>query len=61
MLLQQDRNAVRAESIVKALTTKHGIAAARLNAQGAGPIAPVTTNRTDEGRAKSRRVELVEQ
>ena len=51
----------RAESVVKALTTKHGIAAARLKAQGAGPIAPVTTNRTDEGRAKNRRVELVEQ
>jgi outer membrane protein OmpA-like peptidoglycan-associated protein len=51
----------RAESVVKALTTKHGIAAARLRAQGAGPIAPVATNRTDEGRAKNRRVELVEQ
>ncbi|MBP1714209.1 MAG: hypothetical protein H6Q42_2412, partial [Deltaproteobacteria bacterium] len=33
----------------------------RLRPQGAGPIAPVATNRTEEGRAKNRRVELVEQ
>ncbi len=51
----------RAESVVKALTTRHGIAATRLRAQGAGPIAPVASNRTEEGRAKNRRVELVEQ
>jgi outer membrane protein OmpA-like peptidoglycan-associated protein len=51
----------RAEAVVKALTAKHGISPARLKAQGAGPIAPVATNRTDEGRAKNRRVELVEQ
>jgi OmpA-OmpF porin, OOP family len=51
----------RAEAVVKALGAKHGIAVARLKAQGAGPIAPVATNRTEEGRAKNRRVELVEQ
>lgn len=51
----------RAEAVVKALTTKHGIAASRLKALGAGSIAPVATNRTDEGRTKNRRVELVEQ
>ena len=51
----------RAEAVVQALVKGHGAAAARLKAQGAGPIAPVTTNRTEEGRAKNRRVELVEQ
>ena len=51
----------RAEAVVKALSTKHGVPAARLKALGAGPISPVATNRTDEGRAKNRRVELVEQ
>ncbi len=51
----------RADSVVKALTTRFGVAAARLKPQGAGPIAPVATNKTDEGRAKNRRVELVEQ
>jgi OmpA-OmpF porin, OOP family len=51
----------RAEAVVQALTKSHGVAATRLRAQGAGPIAPVASNRTEEGRAKNRRVELVEQ
>ena len=51
----------RAEAVVKALTSEHGVAAARLLAHGVGPLAPVATNRTDEGRAKNRRVELIEQ
>jgi outer membrane protein OmpA-like peptidoglycan-associated protein len=51
----------RAEAAVKALATKHGVAAVRLKAVGAGPIAPVASNGTEEGRAKNRRVELVEQ
>ncbi|MBI5556375.1 MAG: OmpA family protein [Deltaproteobacteria bacterium] len=51
----------RAEAVVQALVASHGVAAARLKPQGAGSIAPVTTNRTEEGRAKNRRVELVEQ
>lgn len=50
----------RAQSVVSALVTKYSIAAARLTPFGAGPYAPVATNRTDEGRAKNRRVELVE-
>jgi flagellar motor protein MotB len=51
----------RADAVVVALTTKHGIAAARLSAQGAGPLAPVASNKSEDGRAKNRRVELVEQ
>lgn len=50
----------RAQAVISALVTKHGIAATRLTPFGAGPYAPVATNRTDEGRAKNRRVELVE-
>lgn len=49
----------RAEAVVQALVSKHGIAANRLGAQGVGPLAPVASNGTDEGRAKNRRVELV--
>lgn len=51
----------RAEAVVQALVSKHGIAADRLNGQGAGPLAPVVSNATEEGRAKNRRVELVKQ
>lgn len=51
----------RAKAVVQALINNYGIAAGRLIARGAGPIAPVATNRSDEGRAKNRRVELVEQ
>jgi len=50
----------RAQSVVTALSTKNGIASARLIPFGAGPYAPVATNNTEEGRAKNRRVELVE-
>ena len=50
----------RAQSVVGELVSKHGIAAGRLIAFGAGPYAPVASNKTDEGRAKNRRVELVE-
>jgi outer membrane protein OmpA-like peptidoglycan-associated protein len=50
----------RAQSVINALVTKHGIAAGRLIAFGNGPYAPVGSNKTDEGRAKNRRVELVE-
>lgn len=49
----------RAKAVVEALTTKHLIAAARLTAHGVGPLAPVASNDTEEGRAKNRRVELV--
>jgi outer membrane protein OmpA-like peptidoglycan-associated protein len=54
-------SADRAAAVVKTLTGTYGIAASRLGAQGAGPLAPVASNRTDEGKARNRRVDLVEQ
>ncbi|MCX5748570.1 MAG: OmpA family protein [Proteobacteria bacterium] len=51
----------RAEAVATALTTTHGIPAGRLKGYGSGPLAPVATNDTDEGRARNRRVELVKQ
>ena len=51
----------RAEAVVAALTTNYKIDAARLKARGVASFAPVATNRTEAGRAKNRRVELVEQ
>ena len=51
----------RAEAVVKALVGRQGIDAKRLRSAGAGPLAPVAPNTSDEGRAKNRRVELVAQ
>jgi OmpA-OmpF porin, OOP family len=51
----------RADAVVKALTSRHGIEAKRLRAYGVGPLAPVASNKTEDGKAKNRRVELVEQ
>ena len=51
----------RAEAVVKTLVSKHGIDIKRLHPVGLGPLAPVTSNKTEEGRAKNRRVELVQQ
>jgi OmpA-OmpF porin, OOP family len=51
----------RADAVVNTLVMKYQVPAARLLASGIGPLAPVATNRTDEGKAKNRRVELVEQ
>lgn len=51
----------RAQAVTDTLTSQYGIAAARLKPWGNGLTAPVASNRTEEGRAKNRRVELVEQ
>ncbi|MGA2769188.1 MAG: OmpA family protein [Bryobacteraceae bacterium] len=50
----------RGQSVINALAAKYGIVASRLTPFGNGPYAPVASNKTDEGRAKNRRVELVE-
>jgi outer membrane protein OmpA-like peptidoglycan-associated protein len=51
----------RAEAVVQALVSGHGIEAGRLSGQGVGPLAPVASNDSEDGRAKNRRVELVKQ
>lgn len=50
----------RARSIVESLSREHGIVAARMTPLGVGMAAPMATNRTEEGRALNRRVELVD-
>lgn len=50
----------RAGSVVDVLVTEHGIARSRLKPWGVGFTAPAATNATEAGRAKNRRVELVE-
>jgi outer membrane protein OmpA-like peptidoglycan-associated protein len=51
----------RAAAVLQALTTRFGIAAARLRAVGVGMAAPVAANDSEDNRAKNRRVELVRQ
>ncbi len=56
-----DLSKKRAEAVVDELIRVHGISAGRLSAFGAGPLCPVASNKTEKGRARNRRVEIVEQ
>jgi OOP family OmpA-OmpF porin len=49
----------RADAVVQRLVQKYNISPARLQSSGVGPLAPVATNDTTDGRALNRRVELV--
>jgi OmpA-OmpF porin, OOP family len=49
----------RSQSLVTALVTS-GVNKTRLQAAGKGQTAPIADNRTEEGRARNRRVELIE-
>ncbi len=49
----------RAEAVRTRLIEAHGVAPDRLEAQGAGYLAPITSNATPEGRDLNRRVEAV--
>lgn len=49
----------RADAVVKTLVSKYNVDKKRLTPAGVGPLAPVTTNDTEEGKAKNRRVELI--
>lgn len=51
----------RAKAMVAHLTAAYNISASRLAAHGVGPLSPVLSNKDESGRAKNRRVELVEQ
>ena len=50
----------RAKAVVNKLVKEYGISPKRLIPVGVGPVAPKDTNKTEEGRANNRRVELVE-
>ena len=50
----------RADAVVAALASDHGIAGNRLDPHGVAYLAPVASNASDAGRELNRRVELVE-
>lgn len=50
----------RASAVVEALVKQFQVDPSRLKPHGVASIAPVSTNRNDDGRAQNRRVELVE-
>ena len=49
----------RAEAVVNELITKYKIPSANHEAGGVGPLAPVASNDTEEGKEMNRRVEIV--
>jgi outer membrane protein OmpA-like peptidoglycan-associated protein len=49
----------RAQAIAK-IFAQHGFAAGQIFYQGAGEVFPIADNRTEEGRARNRRVEIVD-
>jgi outer membrane protein OmpA-like peptidoglycan-associated protein len=49
----------RAAAVVALLKQRHKVPAARVQPAGLGPLAPMASNATEEGRAQNRRVELV--
>lgn len=50
---------LRAQAVVRALISKYGITSDRLLSHGVGPLAPIDTNLSEEGRTRNCRLELV--
>jgi outer membrane protein OmpA-like peptidoglycan-associated protein len=50
----------RAAAVVRALVSEHAVPAEQLTAHGVGPLCPVAPNTDASGRARNRRVEIVE-
>lgn len=50
----------RAKSVMNELTTNYNVSAEQLEAYGVSSLSPISSNSTDEGKAKNRRVEIVE-
>ncbi|OFX89573.1 MAG: hypothetical protein A2W99_14715 [Bacteroidetes bacterium GWF2_33_16] len=51
----------RAKAVLNELITKYTVKAEQIKAYGVSSLAPVATNTTEEGKAKNRRVDIVEQ
>jgi len=51
----------RAKAVMNELVSKYNVDANQLKAYGVANLSPVTSNKTDGGKARNRRVEIVEQ
>ncbi len=51
----------RADAVMEKLISEYGVNREQLKPFGVGPVSPVESNSTEEGRAQNRRVEIVEQ
>ncbi|MCD4723394.1 MAG: OmpA family protein [Bacteroidales bacterium] len=51
----------RANAVVNGLIVNYSVKKEQLKPYGVGPVSPVASNSTEEGKAKNRRVEIVEQ
>ncbi len=49
----------RAEAVVNELVSKYKVSSSSIQAHGVGPLVPVATNDTEEGKELNRRVEIV--
>ena len=49
----------RAESVVNELIKNYKVSSSHLQAEGVGPLVPIATNDTDEGKGLNRRGEIV--
>ena len=58
--LNMDLSQKRAEAVCSILVSQYKISGSRIVPKGLGPLSPVATNHTTEGKAKNRRVVLVE-
>lgn len=55
----QNLSEKRAEAVIIVLTTTYKVPASNIQAKGVGPLSPVASNATEEGKGKNRRVEMV--
>ena len=55
----KDLSRRRAKAVVDVLVKDYGVKSSRLHADGVGPLSPVSSNSSDVGKSKNRRVELV--
>jgi len=57
--LNEELSAKRAESVQSYLVSNNNIAAEKITATGYGYSKPIATNKTAEGRAQNRRVDII--